>query len=296
MRAIIKANATSPLRVCQSNSVEVVMSHSQLNSSNQFTVDPVSGGTTMSLQRALVLILFVSPLCITVAMGQTFYFNANVGYGFASSSSLMIVKTDNANVQGVYGTLGEGPRVGATAGYMFAKSFGLEVAGIYLLGSEIEASAGQGIAAALKYSGTGVLINPSFVLSINVGSVQPYAKFGMAIGFLNVEEQEILGGARTTVDFTGGATIGYQGGVGAVFRANQVIQLFAEASLVSMSFGPSKAEVTEYSINGVNQLPTLPNRTITLEESYPVGSNQVSIRPRFQFSAIGISAGVRVSL
>jgi hypothetical protein len=252
----------------------------------------------MSLQRALFLILLVSPLCTTVAPAQTFYFNANVGYGFASSSSLMIVKTDNANVQGVYGTLGEGPRVGATAGYMFAQSFGLEVAGIYLLGSEIEASTGQGIAAALKYSGTGVLINPSFVLSINVGSVQPYAKFGPAIGFLNVEEREIWGnsGTRTTVDFTGGATIGYQGGVGVVFRANRVIQLFAEASLVSMSFGPSKAELTEYSINGVNQLSTLPDRTITLEESYPVGANRVSIRPRFQFSAVGISAGVRVLL
>lgn len=250
----------------------------------------------MSLQRPFVFVLFVSVLSTTVARAQTFYFNANAGYGFASSSSLMIVKTDNAKVQGVYGTLGEGPRVGAAAGYMIDQNIGFEVAGIYLLGSEVEASSGQGLATALKYSGTGILIHPSFVLSVTMKSVRPYAKFGAAIGFLQVEEQDILGGTRTRVEFTGGVSIGYQAGVGLVFGAGRALQLFAEASLVSMSFGPSQAELTEYSINGVNQLPNLTNRTITLEESYSVGATQVSIRPRFQFSAIGILAGVRVSL
>lgn len=249
--------------------------------------------------------LFCLILAATVAAAQDFYVAVNGAYGLGAGTQLLntnVVATGTASTyEGVFGSLGEGAKFGVSGGYMFTNHFAAELGVSYWLGKKIGSTyTSPTSTASYDLSGTGFLAVPSLVFLSNLKPVNPYGKFGLIVGFLKskqeVSSRDAGGTSEYTIDETGGPAIGFAGALGVIVPTGGAVDFFAEVGLHSLTYSPSKAELTKYTVNGQDRLPSVAHPSYDFKESFTNTTQNVNMAVRRPFSSIGFSAGVRLVL
>ncbi|MBL3655240.1 outer membrane beta-barrel protein [Fulvivirga sediminis] len=280
----------------------------------------------------LTLAFFIS----TVSFGQGFYVRAGGGYSIKASSSQyndsdpnsitgiepstrINVNQDGTTVESLKGTLGEGFKLGAVAGYMFNQYIGAELGVYYFHGSEQtigETTTPLSHSIANAYI-RGIDVAPAFVVTPGFEGINPYARVGLLIpvaGDLTIDtsvDQMNAGPNGETVMIRAESevqpkfSVGYQGAIGVLFPVNSGFDIFTEVEFKSVSLRSDEAEIKSFrtTINGNptpgGQLEDLPmsEKKFIFSDEFKVSENENEARTLpTQFvnaSGIGLNVGVR---
>ena len=258
----------------------------------------------MSRTTVLLVAIFCLILGPSTGLAQGLYVTANVGYGLSAGTQRIGYNLDNKGTtpsyEGIYGSYGEGFKFGASAAYMFNKNIGAELGVAYWLGNTFETE-NKSATSSLKdkYSGSGFVGVPSIVLAVPMGGVSPYARLGLVLGIMTVKQETIW--EETSVnevirEETGHLAFGYAGAFGISIPAGGIMDFFAEATLHSVNYSPAQQELTKYTVNGVDRLPTIEDKVIDYKDSFDTGETNTSLAVRRPFSSIGVGVGVRINL
>jgi opacity protein-like surface antigen len=259
----------------------------------------------MSRTNVLLVLAFCLILGTTAGLAQGFYVNVNAGYGFGAGTQQFGYNYTStgptSSYEGMFGSYGEGFKLGASAGYMFNENIGAELGLSYWLGKSIEATyKTTTMTQSQKWSSWGIVAVPSVVISANMKPVNPYARFGLVLGLLNPKTElnriEPGNNMDAVTEDVGGVALGFAGALGIVVPTGSTVGFFAEVVLHSVSYSPSKYKITKYNINGVDQLPSLSHKEIDYKESFSSSDQYVTLAARRPFSSIGLAVGVRINL
>ncbi|AFD06405.1 outer membrane beta-barrel protein [Solitalea canadensis] len=182
---------------------------------------------------------------------------------------------DTTYMKNLTGSFGEGVRGGISGGYMFNKTFGIEVDVNYFksiknLMSADQVSAGGNVIASRTSNGyvQALTIAPSLVFALPIeGKFKPYTRFGFVVpvwGRLMIESSGVKPGKildptsplylqdiRTEVTRTEKInpkpTVGFQGALGFNYAIMPKFGIYAEAEYRNIPVGSKDKEITEYS-------------------------------------------------
>ena len=285
------------------------------------------------IAKKVVLLMFIN--LFSIAAYSQFYINVGGGYnlGIANQTLLNIANqtllinyesTDNIQkIENVKTSLGKGLNFGLNIGYMFNGNIGIDLQCSYLLGDE---NAGESKSNYTFFSTNYydyekisvknqiIRINPSLIIASGFDKLDPYARFGVILGFgsvtytnLNEEyENNIL--ENKVIEkwkFNGGMAFGLSSALGLMYHISDLISVYGELDLVSMSYAPTNGVMTEYTVNGADKLPDLTTDAkeiefldeITYDYDNPPSTAEPSKELKFYFpySSIGLNIGVRFS-
>lgn len=274
--------------------------------------------------KKIILMSALSISLITNGLyAQGAYVSLNTGYGFASSSQSIQNRTSGSNsttYEHANLSLGKGLNLGGAFGYMFNKNVGAELALSYLIGGTTTVKYNSISSSTSSSNSTNDLsssilrFNPSMVISSGLDGINPYAKFGVIIGTgsFNVNmNSSNTSSSKTTVTkettlYNGGLALGITASLGASYKINDKISFFGELALVSMSYAPTKGEITAYTVDGADKLSGLKtsgkmidfvdtythNSSITPSDSEP----DQQMKQKFQFGSFGLNIGLKYNL
>lgn len=249
---------------------------------------------------------------------QGVYIKAGAGYHFATATGNLggfnnytSSSGSSATIEQVNVSFGKGIDFGGTFGYMFNENVGAEFGVSYLLGSKSKAKdIYTGGTTECEYSAKMLRLNPAIVIAAGGENINPYAKFGLIMGFGDIlytmednDQGDIYIGKWK---YNGGLAFGFSAGLGANFSLNDVISLFAEVNMINMSYAPTKGEVTEATYNGVDELPnmTTSEKEIEFVDKYTYDYNnppsdsqpRQELKIKHPFSSIGVNVGIFIGL
>jgi hypothetical protein len=284
----------------------------------------------------LIVIFGVS----TQSSAQTengFFFSFNAGYNIPSGSVNLSgfsfineqVNADVSKRENVKTSLGKGINFGVAAGYMFNRHVGTQLEFNYLLGGKtvfpstyFDSDSSSNVD--YVFYANMLQFKPSLIIAAGMENINPYAKFGPLFGkgaiyreYESTSDQIIkvddgmgnITQSKTTTRITekstynGGLALGFQAAVGVSFGVSTSLSLFGELNMVNMSYSPTKGELTEKTLNGVDQLPTL--RPIEIQTEFvdvltvdlvaPTDPNvpDKEIQQTYPFGSFGINIGLR---
>ncbi|MDI6832577.1 MAG: outer membrane beta-barrel protein [Bacteroidales bacterium] len=275
--------------------------------------------------KKVALLMFIS--LFSIAAYSQFYINVGGGYnlGIATQSLLFnyegtndIEKTENVKV-----SLGKGLNFGLNLGYMFNGNIGIDLQCSYLLGDETSGESKDNFTYFninyYDYEKESIKsqmfrVNPSIIIASGFDKLDPYAKFGVILGFGSItynrlyeeyENNQIQDKEVEKWKMDGGMAFGISSALGLMYHISDLISVYGELNLVGMSYAPKKGVMTEYTINGADQLPELTTDDkeidfvddITYDYDNPPSSAEPSKELKFYFpySSIGLNIGVRFS-
>ncbi|NVO01282.1 MAG: outer membrane beta-barrel protein [Bacteroidetes bacterium] len=263
---------------------------------------------------------------------QGVFVKVNVGYGFGiGTQTWMNNSTRNVNsVTGVNtGTeeavkisLGKGLNFAGTIGAMFNKNVGAELGINYLIGGKTTCKDEYNYTGNLIipsytrtteniFSANMLKINPSILVTSGSKEIDPYAKFGIVLGFGSAtsERTETYSSGdinESAFKYSGGMSIGITSAFGVNFNLNKNMAIFGELNMTNLSYAPKKGIYLKYSENGVDQLATMTTieKEVEYVDSYTYDSSvaanvtqpdkQTSIK--LPFSSLGINLGIKIKL
>ncbi|MGB4230138.1 MAG: outer membrane beta-barrel protein [Bacteroidales bacterium] len=285
------------------------------------------------IAKKVVLLMFIN--LFSIAAYSQFYINVGGGYnlGIANQTLLNIANqtllinyesTDNIQkIENVKTSLGKGLNFGLNIGYMFNGNIGIDLQCSYLLGDE---TTGE-----YKYNYTyfnnnyydfGKIslksqmfrVNPSIIIASGFDKLDPYAKFGVILGFGSItlnylyeeyENNQLQDKEVVKWKMDGGMAFGISSALGLMYHISDLISVYGELDLVSMSYAPTNGVMTEYTVNGADKLPDLTTDAkeiefldeITYDYDNPPSTAEPSKELKFYFpySSIGLNIGVRFS-
>jgi len=266
--------------------------------------------------------VFILVLCSILFTGyvnaQKFYARVGIGMSGGTSNSLDILykyTNDGTNrtlkLQPV--DLGSGFTGSAAFGFMPSKYVGFEIAITDFIGfpdfgdSIVKMPGGTSTNAIIKANVLSVV--PSVVITAGLDKVNPYARFGVVIGVLPVmrnffeADQPSVNPPKTIKaiqEYTGGVALGFSAAGGVNFKINKLISLYAEINYIGMSFAPTKSELVKYTIDGIDQLPTINTKEretqyvtkLNLDEQIPNTSPDKKLKKNYPLNSVGASFGV----
>jgi len=275
--------------------------------------------------KKVALGMFIS--LFSIAAYSQFYINVGGGYnlGIANQSLLHNYESTNniVKIENVKTSLGKGANFGLNIGYMFNGNIGIDLQCTYLLGDE---ATGESKSTYTFYNtkyydyekisikSQMIRVNPSIIIASGFDKLDPYARFGVILGFgsvtytnLNEEyENNIL--ENKVIEkwkYNGGMAFGLSSALGLMYHISDLISVYGELDLVSMSYAPTKGVMTEYTVNGADKLPDLTTDAkeiefldeITYDYDNPPSTAEPSKELKFYFpySSIGLNIGVRFS-
>lgn len=272
----------------------------------------------------MLIIVFVISLFSNTLFAQGAYVKINAGYGI-NMSSFVAQNSSNStttlppysysySTEAVNYSLGKGLNFGGAFGYMFNKNIGAELGISYLLGgttkivNESQFGTGHSTNEITMHSNMLRFI-PSVVIASGFEGINPYAKFGLLIGtgslFIDGDENEPGGIMIEKWKYNGGFAIGLNSAIGAMFTINDNISIFGEIDMVNLSYAPTKAELTEASLNGVDQLPTMTTRqketefvdSYTFDSANPPSDSEPAKEVKFKmpYGSVGLNVGLKIS-
>ncbi len=259
----------------------------------------------MSRANLLLALALCLILGATAGFAQGFHVSVNAGYGLGAGTQLIGYNYTSAgptsSYEGVYGSLGEGFKFGASAGYMFNENFGAELGLSYWLGKSLETTfKTTSVTQSSKWSSWGIVAVPSVVISADTKPINPYARFGLVLGLLNPKNEtsrsETGNNLEAVTEDHGGFAVGFAGALGILVPTGSTVDFFAEVVLYSVSHSPSKYEITKYNVNGVDQLSSLSHKEVDYKENFSSGDQNVTMAVRRPYSSIGLAVGVRINL
>jgi hypothetical protein len=240
------------------------------------------------------------------------FFNINVGYGLSAVPQLL---DNNSNVingdflsEGVYGTFGRGFLTNVRFGYALGNHVAFDAGLSYLIGQAVTSkSISQNSNTERSRNAFILNANPALILMHQHNNLGIYARSGMMLGLsenLTYEEKRIytnfngIASSETrTVKYFGGISWGFSSALGLTYKINPNVSIVSELNLITQNWAPRKSIVTEYTVDGIDKLYTLPNKEITY---YGSGSNNSSSFSNYKnylpLSSISFNAGIRFEL
>jgi hypothetical protein len=244
---------------------------------------------------------------------------------------------DSKNLKGT-GSYGRGVRTGLNVGYMVTDYIGAELGIDYLIGSNItryksnyintdnstyvdQTNSNNNTYTSLVHSsneeikvkGSMLRFIPAVRITAGDWKVKPYLKFGLVISVLNKMQYEDIrtdvntaGVSKTTEQIEkgkGNVSLGFAGALGATYQLPKNFGIFAEVGLIAQSYAPTKAEITKYTIDGVDQLQGMTVREIETvyvdhyshsTPASPDADNQPyeTNKDYYPFNSIGLNVGI----
>ena len=272
--------------------------------------------------KMLFLIYVVNLLSAPLLFAQGAYLNINSGYatsmstqnlsGFENSTFEFYLNSYSLKHEQIFFSFGKGLNFGADFGYMFNKNLGAEIGVSYLIGGNTISTLTQpNNSTEITVSSKMLRINPSLVITSSFEKINPYAKFGLILGSGYVilsSNQEISGQQSNSesIKLSGGIAIGLTSGIGALYKINDKLSFFGELNMINLSYGPTKGIKTDFRIDGVDMLPSLPTRqketeyldsfTVTSSNSNPQDSEpSKALKQKLPFGSFGLNLGLRVN-
>lgn len=210
---------------------------------------------------------------------------------------------------------GKGINFGGAVGYMFNKHIGAEMNISYLIGGTTTAktsinSSTSSYTNIFDYAASMLSFIPSIVITPGFEKINPYARFGLIIGMPTVTGNSSTSNTSNgetnitnqTFKFNGGLALGSQSAIGIDYKINNKISLFGELNVINLTYSPTKGEITESKVNGVDNLATLSTRdkkveyvdSFTEDSNFPIDQNspQKVLKPSLPFSSVGLNIGV----
>jgi hypothetical protein len=271
----------------------------------------------MKTKILITIVVLALSLVSANVNSQGLYVKIDAGYGLKFSSQSInyfnftnfIIDTVSSNKEQVNTSLGKGFNFEGAIGYMFNKYVGAELAGSYLLGAKTKTK--QELYGGVRnnsLSANMIRINPSIIIAGGFEKINPYAKFGLIIGFGKITYQDDYtteGGSvisEKTI-LNGGVAFGLNAGVGVNFKVNKLISLFGEVNMVNLSYSPLKGELTKSTINGNDRLPdmSIAEKNVDFVSEYTSYTHTpyVHTEPRqeliekFPFGNVGLNLGIK---
>ena len=275
--------------------------------------------------KMLFLIFVINLLSAPLLFAQGAYLNINSGYatsmssqnlsGFENSTYEFYSNSYSLKHEQIIFSFGKGLNFGADFGYMFNKNLGAEIGVSYLIGGNTISTLTQpNNSTEITVSSKMLRINPSLVITSGFEKINPYAKFGLILGSGYVilsSNQEISGfsGQQSnseSIKLSGAIAIGLTSGIGALYKINDKLSFFGELNMINLSYGPTKGIKTDFRIDGVDMLPSLPTRqketeyldsfTETSSNSNPQDSEpSKKLKQKLPFGSFGLNLGLRVN-
>ncbi len=275
-------------------------------------------------------LIFFFLMSVQQASSQQSYYGINTGYGLNFASQDLYLyndsKSNHSSGESTYSieqnvvSLGSGLNFGAFYGYKFNKSFGVELGASYLLGATFTGER-EGIRPELEYlwhSRNSIKANmfrlsPAITIGTAINDIGLYARFGAVLGFGSVYREFIfssmssgIASSQTTkIKSSGGMGLGLTGGVGITYSLSSKWSLFGEVNVISMSYSPAKSKLTEYTVDGIDQLSTLTTseKEVKFVDSFtyntadhPSDEPREELKSYFPFSSLGLNIGLRIDL
>jgi len=217
----------------------------------------------------LMLVLGFSINSIT-GNSQSMYASFNLGYGLGSGTQSYTNRTVTNNsdiLETINISLGKGINATGTFGYILSDNISAEIGVAYLISAKQEVfnnNLTRPRTRVEEYAGSMLKLNPTVVFSMPMqGSLQPYAKLGVVLGFGNSKytyTNDDPTNNRLDIDewkFNGGLGIGLNSAFGVYYSLNDNMKLFAELNITSLNYAPTNGELVTSTSNGVDQLPSL---------------------------------------
>ena len=275
--------------------------------------------------KMLFLIFVINLLSAPLLFAQGAYLNINSGYatsmssqnlsGFENSTFEFYSNSYSLKHEQIIFSFGKGLNFGADFGYMFNKNLGAEIGVSYLIGGNTISTLTQpNNSTEITVSSKMLRINPSLVITSGFEKINPYAKFGLILGSGYVilsSNQEISGfsGQQSnseSIKLSGAIAIGLTSGIGALYKINDKLSFFGELNMINLSYAPTKGIKTDFRIDGVDMLPSLPTRqketeyldsfTVTSSNSNPQDSEpSKELKQKLPFGSFGLNLGLRVN-
>jgi hypothetical protein len=247
----------------------------------------------------------------------------SVGYGFPSASRRLETSYSStatgSTETGVFGSYGSGVTITGSFTRMFNDNIGIDVAANYLIGKEYDGTSSSGstgfsFSSSNTTSAKGLFFSPALVIEASGDKIKPYVKAGFVLGFMSItrtsDNKSVAGGITQTShlkgELTGGPPFGFRGGIGISTGGSGKTKFFSEIIFTSMSYYPAKGELVESSVNGVDQLTSLPvsskqtNFVDSISNNFasPPNPNEPSesIAESFPMGSISINVGIRFML
>lgn len=251
---------------------------------------------------------------------QSSYVSFNVGYGLPMNAqdlgvlgfSNNVTEDQTVSYKEAKGSLGKGTQFGAAFGHMFTPFIGAELGISYLLGGKSEATEQFNANYKANYSVSSNMIRfiPAIIFSGGLGKINPYARLGLVVGSASIKYSDF--GRGYDQDFTnkqklsGGLSLGFNGSVGADFKLSDNLSLFGELNVISQSYAPKKAVITEAIRDGFDELSNysvseketefVDSYTSQVQNPQPDSEPSKELKKYFSYGSVGINVGLRISL
>jgi len=263
------------------------------------------------------LVVFLLAVLITdTVKAQSLYVRLNTGYAFATGAHEMedftnvTYNSQGASEEQIKVSFGQGLNFGAIVGYKFNDNMGAELGVSMMKGSKFTSKIDDledDYTAETSLSGDMIKINPSFVLFSGMDGVNPYAKFGFAVGIGKIKGEYNENDDNDIINFKmemdGGSAIGITAGLGVIIDINDKMSFFTELNTLNMSYAPTKGRLTEVTYNGQNLLDFMSTSEKEFEFVDKLSSSDdesdskpgKQLKTYYPFSNIGINLGMQIS-
>lgn len=246
------------------------------------------------------------------------YVSFNTGYALATTKDAIGI-TSNTYSNGdfktanIYGSFGVGIPFTLRGGMKINDNLAAELGASYLLGSTVttEEITAPSSASKTKVKTTQIRVLPSLVFSGKNEALHFYGRCGLVLpvgGKSKLEKVTTgpdIGGNTTETIFkeeqTNKFSIGYFGAVGVSVKVADNMQAFCEVEHVSLNAKQKTKILTEFSVNGADQLGTLAIQQkeivyideITSSENTKI-DEPLKMRPEaINFSSVGLNFGIK---
>ncbi|MDN5355767.1 MAG: hypothetical protein PWQ43_709 [Rikenellaceae bacterium] len=275
--------------------------------------------------KKVALLMFIS--LFSIAAYSQFYINVGGGYNLGIATQSLLFNYEGTNdiekIENVKVSLGKGLNFGLNLGYMFNGNIGIDLQCSYLLGDETSGESKDNFTYFninyYDYEKESIKsqmfrVNPSIIIASGFDKLDPYAKFGVILGFGSItynrlyeeyENNQIQDIKVEKWKYDGGMAFGISSALGLMYHISDLISVYGELNLVGMSYAPKKGVMTEYTVNGSDQLPNLTTDDkeidfvddITYDYNNPPSSAEPSkeLKNYLPYSSIGLNIGVRFS-
>jgi len=277
------------------------------------------------MKKTYLLVIAISMIAGTIN-AQKYY--ARLGVGVGLGLSYYDGQTGNETINGgtssvvdiKSGSLGTGLNVNLGLGYMFSKYLGVDLGFNEFIGFGVKTKYNltQGAYSQQfddKYSCKMFQIIPALFITPGFEKINPYGRFGLIIGVINQTNYSYtntrsdipdLKAVNSTVENykdkdSGGIALGFSTAVGADYKLNDKLTLYAEINMNGVNYSPKKGKVVEWTKDGVDQIPLLQTKdleweyvkTLDKEVNIPDSSPDQYLKESAILTNVGIGIGLK---
>jgi hypothetical protein len=256
------------------------------------------------------LFLFVSVLLPNSIKAQKYSFTVASGYSFPSSKRVLIVIREQQNLQAKYGSYGSGLNFNLGFEKTISKSLSLGFDGSFSLATKQSGktvSQVLNLDATVKTSSSAFYFIPYLYGEIPTGKkANLFASWGLVLSKPKVNYDyfatNTYGAAQTAIlreelihKFSFGSR--FSSGLAFVSGTNSNVTITIGIELITLAPLQSESEITKYTLNGIDQLPSLGSSSkIIYEKNIKTGDPKTALANTSPFGSIGLKLGCKMKL